>query len=164
MIITEKEGKILMRIFDNILLAQYIDVGAKVKVYANSEWYQIVDKSDVADKIDAIGYDEYGGDHRFSYQQIEQINVNGKIITLDMLSAKMGDKPTDDSKDSKPKEDKPDEETPDGPDLAPDDSDLEDLDSGGKKPDLSWFSPAYEIGRVILREKEMRKRKLGNKI
>jgi hypothetical protein len=128
-----------MRIFDSVLLKQYLDVGAKVKVYVNHDWYSIVDKSDLSDPIDAIGQDEYGGTHRFSYQSIEQIQVNGKIITLDMLSAKMGDK-VDGGDDKKQKPDK-----------------------GDKGPDLSWFSPVYDIGRFLIKEKEKR-RNSGNKI
>jgi hypothetical protein len=49
-----------MRIFDNMLLKQYLDVGAELKVYVNQDWYTIADKSDVADSIDAVGEDEYG--------------------------------------------------------------------------------------------------------
>lgn len=151
-----------MRIFDNILLAQYIDAGAKVKVYANSEWYDIVDKSDVSDRIDAIGYDEYGGDHRFSYQEIEQINVNGQIITMDMLSAKLGDKTTNKEKgNTKDSEKEKDDKLPDdigSEDLAPNEDELDALDDKSKKPDLSWFSPAYDIGRILIREKEQQRK------
>jgi len=151
-----------MRIFDNVLLAQYLDVGAKVKVYANHEWYTISDRSEVSDSIDAMGEDEYGGTHRFSYQSIEQIQVNGKIITLDMLSAKMGDKPADGGDTDKP-EKKPSEDDDTGSADLPDD-----LEEPGKKPekgpDLSWFSPAYDIGRILMKEKEERKKKSASKI
>lgn len=146
-----------MRIFDNILLSQYLDVGAKVQVYANSEWYNITDKSDVSDSIDAVGYDEYGKDHRFSYQEIEQIKYNGTIVTLEMLATKMGDKP--DGGDGKK------ENTPSGGDseeTPPDDAPPEE-DKPNKGPDLSWFSPAYDIGRILMKEKEERKKR-GNKI
>lgn len=143
-----------MRIFDNNLLKQYLDVGAEVKVYANHEWYDIVDKSDLADSIDACGQDEYGGTHRFSYQTIEQIQINGQIITLDMLSKKMGDKVEDDGKSENKPEKKDDLDVPEE-----DDSE----DKPEKGPDLSWFSPAYDIGRMIIKEKEERM-KSGNKI
>jgi len=152
-----------MRIFDNILLSQYIDVGAKLKVYANSEWYTITDRSDVSDSVDAIGYDEYGGDHRFSYQEIQQIQVNGQIITLEMLSKKMGDKvDSDDGGGDK----KPDKEEDDLgiPDLGAGDGDSEKEEKPAKEPDLSWFSPAYDIGRILMKEKEERKKKSGSKI
>jgi len=147
-----------MRIFDNILLSQYIDVGAKVQVYANSEWYSIADKSDVSDSVDAVGYDEYGGDHRFSYQEIEQIKVNGQVITLEMLATKMGDK-TDGGKEEKPTGGSDSEEAPE--DTPPEEDKPE---KPAKEPDLSWFSPAYDIGRILMKEKEERKKKSGSKI
>ena len=147
-----------MRIFDNVLLAQYLDAGAKVKVYANSEWYTLADRSDVADKVDAVGYDEYQGAHYFSYQTIEQIQVNGQIITLEMLSTKMGDKVAGEEGDKKEKptggaeEEEAPEETPPPEEEKPD-----------KGPDLSWFSPAYDIGRILMKEKDERKKR-GSKI
>tara|TARA_R110000868_G_scaffold178163_6_gene417715 strand:+ start:831 stop:1277 length:447 start_codon:yes stop_codon:yes gene_type:complete len=148
-----------MRIFDNILLKQYIDVGAKLKVYANHDWYSIADKSDLSDKIDAIGQDEYGGAHRFSYQSIEQIQVNGQTITLEMLAKKMGDK-VDGGEDDAGGGDKPEKGDSGGDEPSGGDSKE---DKPEKGPDLSWFSPAYDIGRILMKEKEERK-KSGNKI
>lgn len=150
-----------MRIFDNVLLKQYIDVGADLKVYANDDWYTISDKSDVADSIDAVGQDEYGAPHRFGYQDIKQIKVNGDVITLEMLATKFGDVTTEPSGDggSKPKGDDlgggGDEEEPTDEPKPPKDD---------KGPDLSWFSPAYDVGRILMKEKEERNKKRGNKI
>lgn len=132
-----------MYYFDNNFLKQYVDQGVQPKVFVNQEWYQIADMSDLEDNIDGIGYDVYGGDHRFSYRDIQQIKVGEQRIDLEMLQKlKQGKPPEKEDKPSKneePPEEEPETEEP--TDEKP-----------KKEPDLSWFSPHYEIGKNILKE------------
>ena len=155
-----------MYYFDNKYLQQYVDAGSKLsgsnlKVYVNQEWYNITSLSDLQDPIDGIGYDEYGGDHRFDYKSIESIQIGGRITTLDQLQTQMTGKPDDSSKEEPKPADAGDE--PDMGSDAPEEEPEEEPSKGsppkGKKgPDLSWFSPAYDIGRQLMQEHK-RKRK-----
>lgn len=82
-----------MYYFDNEFLQQYLDTGTKLKVYVDSEWYDIPEKSDVSDKVDGIGYNQYGQEHYFDYRDVEQIKAGNKVFTLDMLQSMQGGKP-----------------------------------------------------------------------
>ncbi len=84
-----------MYYFDNEFLQQYLDTGTKLKVYVDSEWYDIPEKSDVSDKVDGIGYTQYGQPHYFDYRDVEQIKAGNKVFTLDMLQSMQGGKPAD---------------------------------------------------------------------
>lgn len=137
-----------MYYFDNKLLAQYIDQGVKLKVYANDEWYSIVDEYDVQDPSNAVVYDSYGESSTVDYRDITQIKVGSKVYTLDMLQIHMTGKSTDGEKE-KPVAKKDTEEVPDEePGKEPPE----------KEPDLSWYSPVYDIGKEILKEIRRRKR------
>ena len=134
-----------MYFFDKGLLAQYLDQCSPrmpLKVYSNNEWYSIPSLSDLEDDITGIGYDVYGGDHRFDYRNIEQIKVgNRPPLDLEGLQAmKTGQKPTEEKPEKKDSEEEP------MPDEEPTDEKPE------KEPDLSWYSPAYDIGRKIIHE------------
>jgi hypothetical protein len=86
-----------------------------------------------------------------------------------MLANKFGDK-TDDAgtnkgdKGSKGSDDSPPIDDGGGDDDLGGGLEEPDEKDKGKGPDLSWFSPAYEVGRILMREKEERKKKSGNKI
>ena len=149
-----------MYYFDNKYLAQYLDQNIKVSVFANNEWMNLTDISDVSDARYGVGYDEFGGDSRFDYREIEQIKVGNNIITLDTLQTqKTGKEP--------PKADKP-EGSDDGDednlgDFGGDDlgggEDSEEPTKDKKEPDLSWYSPMYDIGRHLIIESKRRKKR-----
>lgn len=134
-----------MYFFDNKFLQQYIDAGAKLKIYSNSDWHTISDLSDLKSAKFATAYSEYGEATQIPYKQIELIQVNGSVITIENLQSMMTGKQADDQK-------KPASEKEPGPedDFATD----EEPDTGSKKkePDLSWYSPHYDLGRSILKE------------
>lgn len=133
-----------MYYFDNKFLQQYIDTGAKLQVYYDSEWYNISDLIDLHNATEAVGYDEYGESKTIPYKQIELIQVNGSVITIDNLQTMMTGKETeDDSKTKKPSSDSEE------PDMNADDEKPRDNE---KEPDLSWYSPHYDLGRLILKE------------
>ncbi len=131
-----------MYYFDNNLLKQYLDQKRTLKAYDGSNWYDIADQSDLSDTITCIGYDEYGKDHRFDYRDIQQIQVGGEIRTLEMLQSFMAGKPA--------------EEKPKGKPATP--ADEEEPPKKEKEPDLSWFSPVYDIGMKLMQEARRRRK------
>lgn len=133
-----------MKYFDNKFLKQYLDSGQELNVYVDSDWYDISDMSDLSDPVDGIGYDEYGKAHYFSYRNIEQIRCGNVTYTLEMLQGEpepeSKGKPTDDSGDEELPEKEPEEKTP-----------------PQKSPDLSWYSPMYDIGKMLIKESKRKK-------
>lgn len=132
-----------MYYFDNNLLKQYLDQKRTLKAFDGSQWYKIADHSDLSDTITCIGYDVYGKDHRFDYRDISQIQVGEQLYTLEMLQSFMAGKPAEEKPKGKSTESEPpvDEEEP---------------PKKEKEPDLSWFSPAYDIGKGIMQEARRR--------
>lgn len=134
-----------MYYFDNNLLKQYIDQKRTVKAYDGSNWYEIADQSDLSDAITCIGYDVYGKDHRFDYRDITQIQVGKQIYTLEMLQSFMAGKPAEEKPKGKSAESEPSADENEPPKKE-------------KEPDLSWFSPAYDIGKGIMQEARRRRK------
>lgn len=153
-----------MYYFDNKYLAQYLDQRMKLSVYVDYEWLDVADKTDVADKMQGTGYDAYGDASQFDYRDVEQIRVGKNVVTLDMLQQQMGgqaqgqdaEKSTDTgTTDSKPPTD--DLET----DLAEPTGDAgpSPEKEKEKETDLSWYAPAYEVGRKLMQEVKRQKNK-----
>jgi hypothetical protein len=128
-----------MYYFDNNLLKQYLDQKRTLKAFDGSQWYEIADQSDLSDTITCIGYDVYGKDHRFDYRDITQIQVGQQLYTLEMLQSFMTGKPAEEKPKGKSAESEP-----------PADEEKE------KEPDLSWYSPVYDIGKGIMQEARRR--------
>ena len=145
-----------MYYFDNKYLAQYLDQRVKLSVYVDYEWLDVADKTDVTDKLQGVGYDAYGDASEFDYRDIEQIRAGKTVVTLDMLQQQMGGQ----TQGNEPKS--PDDSTTDstastagGDDMADLGTDAEPTDSGTdkeKETDLSWYSPAYDVGRKLMSE------------
>lgn len=138
--------------FDKGILAQYLDqcsTRMPLKIFANQEWFTIADPRDLSDDITGIGYDVYGGDHRFDYRDIQQIKVgNNPPLDLKGLQDMKSGQPAQPEVggEKKSSEDEPTDEEP-----SPDEEKPE------KEPDLSWYSPAYDVGRKIIHEAKRRK-------
>ncbi len=128
---------------DKVFIGQFLDQKMPVKVFSNEEWYEIADPRDLEDDITGIGYDVYGGDHRFDYRNIEQIKVgNRPPLDLEGLQAmKTGQKPTEEKPEKKDSEDEPMSDEEPASEEKPE-----------KEPDLSWYSPAFDVGRKIIHE------------
>lgn len=138
-----------MYYFDNKLLAQYIDQGVELKVYANDEWYSVGDEYDIQDPSTAVVYDSYGESSTVDYRDITQIKVGSRIYTLEMLQTHMTGKSASNEKGKTAAKPKDTEEVPaEEPEENPSE----------KEPDLSWYSPVYDIGKEILKEIQRRKR------
>ena len=139
-----------MYFFDKVFLGQFLDQKLPVKVFANSEWYSITGPSDLEDDITGIGYDVYGGDHRFDYRDIQQIKV-GSQPPLDLKGLQ------DMKAGQKPEPEKGGEAKAGSEEDAPEEEPSPDEEKPEKEPDLSWYSPAYDIGRKIIHEAKRRK-------
>lgn len=148
-----------MYYFDNKYLAQYLDQRVKLSVYVDYEWLDVADKTDVTDKLQGVGYDAYGDASEFDYRDIEQIRAGKTVVTLDMLQQQMGGQ----TQGNEPKS--PDDSatsTAGGDDMADLGTEPEPAKSGPdkeKETDLSWYSPAYDVGRKLMNElKKIKKR------
>lgn len=85
-----------MIIFDNEYLKQYLEQGVELKVFVNREWYAVTDITDVESSQYGLGIDVQGKPTTFRYSQIEQINADGNIMTIDQLQDKAaGTEPED---------------------------------------------------------------------
>lgn len=140
-----------MYFFDKGILAQYLDQSSPrmpLKVFSNNEWYTIAEPRDLEDDITGIGYDVYGGDHRFDYRDIQQIKVgnNPPLDLKGLQDMKAGQPAQPEAGGEKKSEDEPAEEDPNPDEEKPE-----------KEPDLSWYSPAYDVGRKIIHEAKRRK-------
>lgn len=136
-----------MYYFDNKYLQQYIDQQVELWVFDGYQWYEVADKYDLEDPIKGYGYDANGRGSEFKYKQIEQIKVDNKLFTLDQLQAQFTGKSSEDE--PEPKGDKePSSGDEEGPPME------EPADEGGpeKEPDLSHYSPVFNIGRDLIRE------------
>lgn len=142
-----------MYYFDNKTLAQYLDQNIELEVFVEDEWYKIADLSDVSNSKFGMAYDLYGSPHRFDYREIEQIKAGTNIVTLDALQTQKGSQPTGEEP-TKGKSAKPTD------DASLDDEPIEDEEPkpGKKEPDLSWFSPVYDVGRRLMWENNKRKK------
>lgn len=129
-----------MKYFDRDYLKQYIDQGVKLRVFANYDWYQVTDASDLASTSTLVGYDDTYDATEIDYRDIEEIKVGNKHYTIDQLNG-VGS------------EDAPDKETtpkPGGEDTEEPPAEEEPVDKGPKEPDLSHFSRVYDLGRNII--------------
>lgn len=135
-----------MYYFDRKYLAQYVDQKIPLKVYANGDWHNIPSLKDLEGNRQFVGYDEFGDGTIVDYRLISKIKVGNHILTIEQLNTQMNGSPPDDEKTEKePAEEPPveDEEPP---------AEEEPKPTGKKEPDLSHFSPAYDIGRQLMNE------------
>lgn len=133
-----------MYYFDRKYLAQYVDQKIPLKVYANDDWYNVPSLKDLEGKRQFVGYDEFGDGTSIDYRLISKIKVGNHILTIEQLNTQMTGSPTDEKEPSKEKTAPPEEEPP---------TDEEEPKTTDKKePDLSHFSPAYDIGRQLMNE------------
>lgn len=140
-----------MYYFDQKLLQQYIDAGAKLKIYEDQDWYDITSVKDLSDEKSGVAYNEFGQAHYFDYVDIQKIKVGNNTYTLDQLQQHMTGKS---GEGEEPKKSEPSSDTEEKPESEePTDENPE------KEPDLSWFSPKYEIGQKLLREFRYKKHK-----
>lgn len=126
-----------MYYFDNRTLMQFLDQKKKLKVFADDKWVDVSSSVDLNDEVTGIGYDVYGKPSYYDYRDITQIVVGNRTFSIDQLQSFMTGK----NSEEKPKSKSEDEEEK----------------SSKKEPDLSWFSPVYDLGHQLIRETQRRK-------
>ena len=113
--------------FDAKLLRQYLDQKQKLMVYDDTNWYEVATMSDLSDDITGIAYTNIGQPKYIDYTNISKIKVGNRVYTLDQLQQRYD--PTNAKPDAEPKESEP-------------------------ELNQDWFSPIYDIGKRLLKEKK----------
>lgn len=121
----------MKRIFDNGLLLQYLESGARLKVFARGGYHEITSVSDIMDNATFTAVDIYGKPTNFKYTDIEHLLVNGEVVDMETLERGYEEPSNDVESDSDGEGDEGD--TDDG-----DDSDS-DFDPDGSDEDFSDF-------------------------
>jgi len=77
--------------FDNSFLSDYISAGTSLSVCVNGVYYRVPSKRDLINLDYGIGYDTQGKPYKFKYHDIDVIDVDGKIMDIEMLQQTMSD-------------------------------------------------------------------------
>ena len=97
------------KIFNNVVIGQFVLTGVPVKVYTNGKFLTITDVDDVEDPTMGFGMDTDGRMHQFLYSAVEFIQVQGNIVDIETynkgMAALHGGGSSEDKKDSEEKED-----------------------------------------------------------
>ena len=68
------------KIFNNVILGQFVLSGVPVKVYASGRFLTLTDADDIEDPVIGFGMDEDGDMHRFNYTDVVHLGVSGNIV------------------------------------------------------------------------------------
>ena len=79
-----------VKVFNNVVLGQFVLTGVPVKVYVDSRFLTIIDSDDIEDPLIGFGMDEDGDMIRFDYRNIQKLSVSGNEVTLDTYNKGMG--------------------------------------------------------------------------
>ena len=112
------------KIFNNVVIGQFVLTGVPVKVYTNGKFLTITNVDDVEDPTIGFGMDTDGRMHQFLYSAVEFLQVQGNKIDIETYNKGMAalhgggssedKKDSEDTKEKDKEEDKEDkEETPD---------------------------------------------------
>ena len=97
------------KIFNNVVIGQFVLTGVPVKVYTNGKFLTITDVDDVEDPTMGFGMDTDGRMHQFLYSAVEFLQVQGNKVDIETynkgMAALHGDGSSEDKKDSEEKED-----------------------------------------------------------
>jgi hypothetical protein len=102
------------KVFNNVIVGQFVLTGVPVKVYVDGRYLSITDADDVSDPEMGFGMDENGSMKHFDYRLIEKLLVSGNEVTIDVYNKGMEAKFTGgdgEAKEEKPKEDEDDKQS-----------------------------------------------------
>ena len=77
------------KVFNNVIIGQFVLTGVPIKVYASGQYLTITDADDVEDPLVGFGMTDNGEMVQFSYPEVEFINVIGNQITIDTYNKGM---------------------------------------------------------------------------
>lgn len=132
--------------FDPNLLRQYVDQSTRLKICVNHEWFEIAEMSDLSSNKFGLAYDINGNPTKYDYRDISIIKVGNRRIDLDQLQTMLGGEAEENPEDGKTSGGGSDEEPPSEEPAEEEPSE----EPKGKEPTLDWFSPHFEIGRLIV--------------
>jgi|TARA_R110001583_G_scaffold192624_1_gene359382 hypothetical protein len=70
------------KIFNNVILGQFVLSGVPIKVYASGRFLTLTDTDDIEDPTIGFGMDENGEMIQFSYPEVEFLQVSGNKIDI----------------------------------------------------------------------------------
>lgn len=98
------------KVFNNVIIGQFVLTGVPVKVYVGGRYLIITEADDVEDSTYGFGMDEDGDMQQFDYFAVEHLMVSGNVIDLDLYNKGMG-ATEEEPKEEEPKEEEPKEES-----------------------------------------------------
>jgi len=99
-----------VKIFNNVIIGQFVLTGVPVKVYVYGRYLTITDTDDVEDPTFGFGMDEDGDMQQYDYREIDHLLVAGNRVDLDTYNTGMGAK-EDETDKEEPAEEEPKEES-----------------------------------------------------
>ena len=113
------------KIFNNVIIGQFVLTGVPIKVYASGRFLIITDVDDIEDPTIGFGMDENGEMIQFSYSEVEFLQVQGNKIDIatynkGMAELHSGDEAPADAEEEteEPPEEEEDEEEKAGPSMS----------------------------------------------
>ena len=79
-----------VKVFNNVIIGQFVLTGVPVKVYVYSRYLTITDADDIDDPIYGFGMDEDGDMMQFDYREVDHLLVAGNRIDLETYNTGMG--------------------------------------------------------------------------
>tara|TARA_R110000851_G_scaffold240679_1_gene393399 strand:- start:443 stop:1306 length:864 start_codon:yes stop_codon:yes gene_type:complete len=138
------------KIFNNIILGQFVLTGVPVKVYASGRFLTLTDADDIEDPTIGFGMDENGAMVQFSYPEVEFLSVQGNRV--DIATYNKGMETLHGGGDESPAQKEPEDEKDADADSAE--------DADGKPKGAGDFDPTQES--YIKRGKDMKLKDLLN--
>ena len=78
-----------MKVFNNVIIGQFVITGVPVKVYAGSRFLTLTDVDDVESPYMGFGMDEDGDMVQFRYTDVEFLSVNGNKVDIETYNKGM---------------------------------------------------------------------------
>ena len=99
------------KIFNNLIIGQFVLTGVPVKIYTNGRFLTITDADDIEDPLIGFGMDEDGDMRHFEYQEVEFLQISGNKVDIKTYNKGMEAKfaPESDEEGKKDKEEKPED-------------------------------------------------------
>ena len=101
------------KVFNNVIIGQFVLTGVPVKVYVNGRFLTITDPEDVEDPLMGFGMDDDGAMKHFQYTAVERLLVQGNEVTIDTYNQGMEDKFSGNGGEEKKEEPKEDDKKSD---------------------------------------------------
>ena len=100
------------KVFNNIIIGQFVLTGVPVKVYASGRFLTVTDADDVEDPTIGFGMDEDGDMIQFSYPEVEFLSVQGNQVDIETYNKGMAKLHSSEEApaDKEPEEEKPADE------------------------------------------------------